>query len=37
VIRPLGTNLSLLRKILADESFRAGQYDDTFFGKLWER
>jgi acetyl/propionyl-CoA carboxylase alpha subunit len=31
---PLGTNASFLRKILAHEAFRAGQYDVTFVDQL---
>jgi acetyl/propionyl-CoA carboxylase alpha subunit len=30
VIAPLATNVSLLRQVIADESFRAGQYDTSF-------
>jgi acetyl/propionyl-CoA carboxylase alpha subunit len=34
VIKPLRTNLGFLRKILADDSFRTGQYDDTLVARL---
>jgi acetyl/propionyl-CoA carboxylase alpha subunit len=33
-IEPLTTNLALLRRILADESFRAGQYDAEFVERM---
>ncbi|MDD9932273.1 MAG: ATP-grasp domain-containing protein [Myxococcales bacterium] len=33
-IAPLTTNLTFLRQILADESFRAGQYDTDFTARL---
>jgi biotin carboxylase len=31
---PLVTNAPLLRKVLAHESFRAGQYDVSFLDQL---
>ncbi len=34
VIKPLRTNLVFLRKSLADDSFRAGQYDETFADRI---
>jgi acetyl/propionyl-CoA carboxylase alpha subunit len=34
VIAPLTTNLDLLRSILADEAFRAGQYDSGSQARL---
>lgn len=34
MIAPLATNLDFLRSILADEAFRAGQYDSGFIARL---
>jgi acetyl-CoA carboxylase biotin carboxylase subunit/3-methylcrotonyl-CoA carboxylase alpha subunit len=33
-IEPLSTNIALLRQVLADESYRAGQYDAEFVERL---
>jgi 3-methylcrotonyl-CoA carboxylase alpha subunit len=33
-IEPLETNISLLRQVIADESYRAGQYDAEFVERL---
>jgi acetyl/propionyl-CoA carboxylase alpha subunit len=33
-IEPLVTNLAFVREILADESYRAGQYDVGFVQRL---
>jgi acetyl/propionyl-CoA carboxylase alpha subunit len=33
-IEPLPTNLAFLRQVLASESFRAGQYDESFLEQL---
>jgi acetyl-CoA carboxylase biotin carboxylase subunit/3-methylcrotonyl-CoA carboxylase alpha subunit len=34
ITEPLATNVALLRQILADESFRAGQYDAGFLDRM---
>jgi pyruvate carboxylase len=33
-IEPLDTNIAVLRQVLADESYRAGQYDAEFVERL---